>query len=125
MSGLKGRAGGFLKGNTHGHRWKPGESDNPGGVPKELIQFERRFQLAMAGEGTPEELARLIWKCARKGQAWALLKLAERLRFEWQMPHDEAAGDVLIKVVYINKVAAGAEPRVIEARAEEDAGGGG
>src|SRR2546423_1385338 len=42
----------FQKGNTIGHRFKPGESGNPGGRPKGIEEIAR--------EHTPEAIAALV-----------------------------------------------------------------
>jgi len=85
----------------HQYRWQPGQSGNPSGLPAGLLAFEAKFAEALAGEGTPEELAKMIWAAARKGESWAVLKLAER--FEW--PRSEGAGDgeLTIKVIYVER----------------------
>ncbi|MGA2772542.1 MAG: hypothetical protein ABSG26_17160 [Bryobacteraceae bacterium] len=89
----------FRKGNPTA--WQRGQSGNPTGKPAGLVAFELKFAEALAGQGTPEELAKLIWDSARKGESWAVLKLAER--FEW--PREDAAEDheLVIKVVYVER----------------------
>jgi len=82
----------------HPHRWPPGVSGNPSGKPKGLIAFENKYALALANEGTPEELAKMIWSAARKGEAWAVLKLASM--FEWRAETADR-GQETITVVYV------------------------
>jgi hypothetical protein len=85
----------------HQYRWQPGQSGNPSGLPAALVAFQEAFAAALAGEGTPEELAQMIWAAARKGESWAVLKLAER--FEWQRAEAEGEAELVVKVVYVDR----------------------
>jgi len=64
----------FKPGNSH--RWQPGMSGNPAGIPQSRLEFERAFNAALLREGSPEEAAQLLWKAARAGEAWAIQTFA-------------------------------------------------
>jgi hypothetical protein len=89
----------FRAGNKF--RWPKGQSGNPVGKPAGLVAFEHAFAEALSTAGKPEELAAMIWTAARKGEAWAVLKLAER--FEWPRVEEGATGDVHIEVTYVER----------------------
>jgi hypothetical protein len=73
----------FQKGNTLGHRWKKGESGNPGGRPafKEIGEAVRS---ALGAERSPiprtnaEKIAEAWIKKAKQGNVGALQSLANR-----------------------------------------------
>jgi hypothetical protein len=65
------------------------------------VAFQKKFAEALAGQGTPEELAEMIWNSARRGEAWAILKLSER--FEWQKAEETDAQKIQIQVSYIDR----------------------
>ena len=56
----------FKPGNRH--RWLPGVSGNPAGVPQTRLNFEQAFNTALLTQGSPEEAAMLLWKAARNGE---------------------------------------------------------
>jgi hypothetical protein len=85
----------------HPHRWQPGQSGNPTGRPAALVEFEARYAEALVNEGSAEELARMIWKAARKGESWAVLKLSER--FEWAREHPADDRELRITVEYVKR----------------------
>lgn len=66
----------FTAGNPH--RWPSGISGNPAGVSKLRANFERAFTEALVSTGSAEEVALLLWKAARKGEAWAIQSLCQR-----------------------------------------------
>jgi hypothetical protein len=59
-------------------KWAPGQSGNPAGASKLRHAFNLAFAEALASEGTPQEAAALLWKAARKGEAWAIQNLCQR-----------------------------------------------
>lgn len=67
----------FKPGNAH--RWQPGQSGNPAGVPRSRLKFEQAFYDALIGQGVPEEAAALLWDCARQREPWAVQALLQRL----------------------------------------------
>jgi hypothetical protein len=74
----------FAPGNKAGlaTRWPRGVSGNPTGRSKTRLQFEEALADALAGENPAaraKELAALVWKAARKGEAWAIMLLFSRL----------------------------------------------
>jgi len=84
----------FKPGNSH--RWQPGMSGNPAGVPQSRLEFERAFNAALLREGSPEEAAHLLWKAARAGEAWAIQNICQRfapqtqsLRMIHEVDHEE------------------------------------
>jgi len=66
----------FKPGNPH--RWVPGVSGNPAGIPKARVNFEEAFNAALLAQGSPEEAAKLLWQAARNGEAWAIQSLCQR-----------------------------------------------
>lgn len=66
----------FKPGNPH--RWLPGVSGNPAGIPQTRVNFERAFNAALLSQGSPEEAAQLLWEAARNGEAWAIQNLCQR-----------------------------------------------
>jgi hypothetical protein len=91
----------FQQRNKIGRQWQPGQSGNPTGKPSALVVFERKFAEALANQGSPKELAEMIWNAARRGESWAILKLSER--FEWQREHPADDGKVEITVTYVQQ----------------------
>lgn len=67
----------FKSGNPH--RWPPGQSGNPAGIPRSRLKFEQAFYSALIGQGGPEEAASLLWECARAREPWAVQALLQRL----------------------------------------------
>jgi hypothetical protein len=67
----------FKPGNPH--RWQPGQSGNPPGIPRNRLKFEQAFYGALIGQGVPEEAASLLWDCARAREPWAIQALLQRL----------------------------------------------
>jgi hypothetical protein len=67
----------FKTGNPH--RWQPGQSGNPAGIPASRLKFEQAFYGALLGQGVPEEAASLLWECARAREPWAVQALLQRL----------------------------------------------
>ena len=59
-------------------KWRPGQSGNPAGKSKLRLQFEEDFNQALVTQGSPEEAAQLLWKGARKREAWAIQELCRR-----------------------------------------------
>jgi hypothetical protein len=59
-------------------KWRPGQSGNPAGKSKLRLQFEEDFNQALVTQGSPEEAAQLLWKAARKREAWAIQELCRR-----------------------------------------------
>ena len=66
----------FKPGNRH--RWMPGMSGNPAGIPQTRLTFEQAFNTALLTQGSPEEAAMLLWKAARNGEPWAIQNLCQR-----------------------------------------------
>jgi hypothetical protein len=91
----------FQPGNTVGRQWQPGQSGNPSGKPSALVVFERKFAEALANQGSPKELAEMIWNAARRGESWAILKLSER--FEWQRFEGTDDKELRITVEYVQR----------------------
>jgi hypothetical protein len=56
-------------------RWTKGQSGNPRGRPRRGYTFTD----ALRAKGTPEELAEVAWKAARKGEPWAIQMIFNRL----------------------------------------------
>jgi hypothetical protein len=79
-SRVRDSGGRFLPGHSVGvdTRWR-GVSGNPAGTPRNRRAFEESFFLALVGEGTPQEAARLLWECARAKEPWAITALLARL----------------------------------------------
>ncbi len=75
----------FKTGNAY--RWPRGVSGNPAGLPQTRLNFERAFNTALLGEGSPEEAAKLLWEAARKGEAWAIQNLCQRFAPQTQSLH--------------------------------------
>jgi len=63
----------------HPHRFQPGQSGNPAGVPQRRAEFERSFYEALMGHGSADEAARLLWECARTKEPWAVQLLLQRV----------------------------------------------
>jgi hypothetical protein len=78
---VKGQSGNpasrFQPGNAHA--WKRGSSGNPAGVPKQYQQFRETFASALLAGGDLQELSRVLWECAKKGESWALLEITKHL----------------------------------------------
>jgi hypothetical protein len=72
----------FKSGNSN--RWPGGVSGNPAGTSRMRQEFERTFHDALLAEGSEEEAARLLWKAARNGEAWAIQNLCQRFAPETQ-----------------------------------------
>src|SRR2546422_325081 len=60
----------FKPGNPH--RWQPGQSGNPSGIPRSRLKFEQAFYTALIEQGAPVEAALLLWECARAREPWAV-----------------------------------------------------
>lgn len=60
-----------------GGRWKKGESGNPAGKSTLRREFEAAFAEALQGTLPPSELAEILVAAARKGEAFALAKIAD------------------------------------------------
>jgi len=63
-------------------QWRAGQSGNPSGKPKSRRQFEQALADALTSENPAErakELSDLLWAAARKGEAWAITMLFQRL----------------------------------------------
>jgi len=75
-------------------RWKPGKSGNPGGLwqkgqsgnPAGMSKLRIRFQTLFADalltddpEAASRELAQLVWRSAKAGEAWACQLLYSRI----------------------------------------------
>ncbi|MGD0669933.1 MAG: hypothetical protein ABSB23_20525 [Bryobacteraceae bacterium] len=77
---IRDAAGRFLPGHDVGAatRWK-NTSGNPAGTTKSRRAFEAAFYDALLGTGGPEEAAELLWRCARKHEAWAIQALLARI----------------------------------------------
>jgi Family of unknown function (DUF5681) len=63
-------------------QFTPGISGNPAGKSKIRRRFEEALADALGGENPAErakELAELVWTAARKGEAWAVQLLMQRL----------------------------------------------
>jgi len=60
-------------------RWQPGQSGNPSGIARGRLQFEERLYSALLEQGAAEEVAALLWECARAREPWALQALLQRL----------------------------------------------
>jgi Family of unknown function (DUF5681) len=43
----------FQPGNPH--RWQPGQSGNPSGIPRSRLKFEQAFYTALIEQGAPRE----------------------------------------------------------------------
>jgi hypothetical protein len=67
----------FKPGNPH--RWQPGQSGNPSGIPRSRLKFEQAFYTALIEQGAPVEAALLLWECARAREPWAVQALLQRL----------------------------------------------
>ena len=67
----------FKPGNRF--RFQPGQSGNPVGVSKLQQAFGNLLADCLAGKGTPDELAELVWKAARDREPWAIQLLFSRL----------------------------------------------
>jgi hypothetical protein len=67
----------FQPGNRH--RWQSGQSGNPNGVARNRLRFEEAFYAALIGQGAPEEVATLLWECARAREPWAVQVLLQRI----------------------------------------------
>jgi hypothetical protein len=67
----------FKPGNPH--RWQPGQSGNPSGIPRNRLKFEQAFYAALLGQGSAEEAAALLWEPARAHEPWAVQALLQRL----------------------------------------------
>jgi hypothetical protein len=72
----------FKPGNPH--RWPPGQSGNPSGIPRSRLKFEQAFYTALIEQGAPIEAALLLWECARAREPWAVQALLQRLAPETQ-----------------------------------------
>lgn len=72
----------FKPGNPH--RWQPGQSGNPAGIPRSRLKFEQAFYDALIGQGVPEEAASILWECARAREPWAVQALLQRLAPQMQ-----------------------------------------
>jgi len=59
-------------------KWAPGQSGNPLGFSRLRHAFNEAFAHALVTEGSPEEAAKLLWKAARAGEAWAVQNLCQR-----------------------------------------------
>ena len=59
-------------------QWATGQSGNPLGYSKLRHAFNAAFAEALSSEGTPQEAAKLLWKAARAGEAWAVQNLCQR-----------------------------------------------
>jgi hypothetical protein len=68
--------GGALTGGSPLWR-KGGPSPNPTGKSKLRREFEQSFLLALEGTLSPRDLAEILSKAARNGEAFAISKLAE------------------------------------------------
>lgn len=68
-------------------KWKPGQSANPAGKSKQRLEFEQRFNEALLSYGSPEEAVELLWKVARKEEAWGIQELCRRFAPEAHSLH--------------------------------------
>jgi hypothetical protein len=67
----------FKPGNPH--RWPPGHSGNPAGIPRSRWQFAETFYAALLQLGSAEEAANLLWTAARQREPWAVQAILQRL----------------------------------------------
>jgi len=67
----------FKPGNRY--RWQPGQSGNPAGIARSRLQFEELFYASLIEQGAAEEVAALLWNCARQREPWAVQVLLQRL----------------------------------------------
>lgn len=113
----------FKAGNPH--RWQPGVSGNSAGISQTRLNFERAFNAALLEEGLPEEAARLLWKAARAGEAWAIQNLCQRFAPQTQslqLVHEvDNVGFDFTKLTYeqieqLERIldSAGVQPRAVE-----------
>jgi hypothetical protein len=63
----------------HPHRFPAGVSGNPAGTSKRRAEFERSFYEALMGQGSPEEVSKLLWEAARKHEPWAVQLLLQKI----------------------------------------------
>jgi hypothetical protein len=63
----------------HPHRFPAGVSGNPAGTSKRRAEFERAFYEALMGQGSPEEVSKLLWEAARKHEPWAVQLLLQKI----------------------------------------------
>jgi hypothetical protein len=57
------------------HLWQPGQSGNPKGPPRRPAGYNE----AIRNGGTAEELAAILWECARNREAWAIQHILNRV----------------------------------------------
>jgi hypothetical protein len=67
----------FQAGNKY--RWPPGQSGNRAGISRSRLEFEERFYSSLLDQGSADEAASLLWKCAREHEPWAVQALLQRL----------------------------------------------
>ena len=70
----------FKPGNTH--RWRPGQSGNPAGTSRSRRHFEERFNEAILGQESAEEVANILSEAVRKREPWAIQAVLRRLARE-------------------------------------------
>jgi hypothetical protein len=63
--------------NLESHKWRKGRSGNPGGRPSK--QPITQALAKVVGEREAEQLARIVWRHAKKGEPWAIHFIADRL----------------------------------------------
>jgi len=69
-----GHVGGVPGGNP---TWRPGVSGNPSGKSKQRRELEAAFADALQGSLSPADLADLLSAAARKGDAFAIARIAD------------------------------------------------
>ena len=98
--------------------WKPGESGNPGGSPR-----EKRFLTALERAVIQDDSVKLraaaekLLDRAAEGEPWAIAMLADRLDGKPTQQFDMTVRRAAIELPddELNRIAAGSSPRIVEA----------
>ena len=69
----------FKKGNTHGNRWKPGESGNPTGRPSTKPFTDAIRKVVEKNPHIPERIAEKFLAKAILGSTWHFNAMADRV----------------------------------------------